>query len=66
MVICSFDFLGWNFRKYNEKLIIKPSKKAVKLKLLKANHTSQIYSLESDIARRYPREITAATLCSTC
>lgn len=31
-----------------------------KLKLLKANHTSQIYSLESDIARRYPREITAA------
>lgn len=30
-----------------------------KLKLLKANHTSQIYSLESDIARRYPREITA-------
>lgn len=31
-----------------------------KLKLLKANHTSQIYNLESDIARRYPREITAA------
>ena len=29
-----------------------------KLKLLKA--TSQVYSLESDIARRYPREITAA------
>lgn len=25
-----FDFLGWNFRKYNEKLIIKPSQKAVK------------------------------------
>ena len=24
-----FDFLGWNFRKYNEKLIIKPSKKSV-------------------------------------
>ena len=24
------DFLGWNFRKYSEKLIIKPSKKAVK------------------------------------
>ena len=32
----------------------------VKLKLLKANHTSQIYSLESDIARRYPREIAVA------
>ena len=24
-----FDFLGWNFRKYNEKLIIKPSNKSV-------------------------------------
>ena len=31
-----------------------------KLKLLKANHTSQIYSLELDIARRYPREIAVA------
>ena len=31
-----------------------------KLKLMRANHTSQIYSLESDIARRYPREIAAA------
>lgn len=25
-----FDMLGWNFRKYNDKLIIKPSKKSVK------------------------------------
>lgn len=25
-----FDFLGWNFRKYREKLLIKPSKKNVK------------------------------------
>ncbi|KAF5427839.1 RNA-directed DNA polymerase [Candidatus Methanophagaceae archaeon] len=24
-----FDFLGWNFRKYNGKLLIKPSKKAI-------------------------------------
>lgn len=24
-----FDFLGWNFRKYNEKLIIKPSEKSI-------------------------------------
>ena len=31
-----------------------------KLKLMRANHTSQIYSLELDIARRYPAEITAA------
>lgn len=25
-----FDFLGWNFRKYKEKLIIKPNKKSIK------------------------------------
>lgn len=30
-----------------------------KLKLLKVNHTSQIYRLESDIAKRYPVQITA-------
>ena len=30
-----------------------------KLKLLKANHTSQIYRLESDITKRYPVQITA-------
>jgi len=24
-----FDFLGWNFRKYKEKLLIKPSKKSI-------------------------------------
>ncbi len=24
-----FDFLGWNFRKYNDKLLIKPSKKSI-------------------------------------
>jgi len=26
---CGFDFLGWNFRKYNGKLLIKPSKKSI-------------------------------------
>ena len=31
-----------------------------KLKLMKANHTSQIYRLESDIANRYPMQITSA------
>ena len=31
-----------------------------KLKLLKANHLSQIYSLEHDITHRYPRQIKAA------
>lgn len=30
-----------------------------KLKLMKANHTSQIYRLESDIANRYPMQITS-------
>ena len=25
-----FDFLGWNFRKYSGKLLIKPSRKTVK------------------------------------
>ena len=30
-----------------------------KLKLLKANHTSQIYRLESDIAKKYPVQIAA-------
>jgi len=29
-----------------------------KLKLIKANHLSQIYSLESDITHRYPKQIT--------
>src|SRR5665811_1874792 len=24
-----FDFLGWNFRKYNGKLLVKPSKKSM-------------------------------------
>ena len=24
-----FDFLGWNFRKYNGKLLVKPSKKSI-------------------------------------
>ena len=27
---CGFDFLGWNFRKYRGKLLIKPSKKSIK------------------------------------
>src|SRR5699024_1102899 len=31
-----------------------------KLKLMKANHTSQKYHLETDIAKNYPMQITAA------
>ena len=30
-----------------------------KLKLMKSNHTSQIYRLEDDIAKRYPQQISA-------
>ena len=32
-----------------------------KLKLLKANHTSQIYRLEDDIAKKYPQKINSLT-----
>jgi len=41
-----FDFLGWNFRKYNDKLIIKPSEKSIRKvkqtvsKIIKTNKTS--------------------------
>lgn len=41
-----FDFLGWNFRKYHNKLIIKPSEKSVRKvkqtisKTIKSNKTS--------------------------
>ena len=34
-----FDFLGWNFRKYNGKLIIKPSKKSIKKLYRKVSET---------------------------
>ena len=41
-----FDFLGWNFRKYKGKLIIKPSRKSVEKvtkaisRIIKDNHTA--------------------------
>ncbi len=28
-IVCGFDFLGWNFRKYKGKLLIKPSEKSI-------------------------------------
>ena len=34
-----FDFLGWNFRKYDGKLLIKPSKKNVKAFLMEIRET---------------------------
>lgn len=34
-----FDFLGWNFRKYKDKLIIKPSTKSVKKIIVKLRET---------------------------
>ena len=41
-----FEFLGWNFRKYKGKLIIKPSRKSVEKvtkaisRIIKDNHTA--------------------------
>ena len=46
-----FDFLGWNFRKYNGKLIIKPSNKSIRKirktisEVIKGNKTSTQESL---------------------
>jgi RNA-directed DNA polymerase len=46
-----FDFLGWNFRKYNGKLLIKPSKASVKAHLdkirevIKGNKTAKQVNL---------------------
>jgi RNA-directed DNA polymerase len=46
-----FDFLGWNVRKYNGKLLIKPSKKNVKTflekirKIIKGNKTAKQVNL---------------------
>ena len=37
-----FDFLGWNFRKYNNKLLIRPSKNSIKK--LKANLKATVES----------------------
>lgn len=34
-----FDFLGWNFRKYNGKLLVKPSKKSVDKVTVKISNT---------------------------
>ena len=38
-----FDFLGWNFRKYKGKLLIKPSKDSIKKLTEKLKTTTQIY-----------------------
>ena len=38
-----FDFLGWNFRKYNEKLIIKPSAKSIKSFLANLGNTVKTF-----------------------
>lgn len=52
-----FDFLGWNFRKYSEKLLIKPSRKTVKTfynkvsEIIKSWHSK---SPESLIAKLNP------------
>ena len=42
-IIQGFDFLGWNFRKYNNKLIIKPSKNSLKKVTAKIRETVKKY-----------------------
>ena len=37
-----FDFLGWTFRKFNGKLIIKPSKKSIKAIVSKLSNTINV------------------------
>ena len=37
-----FDFLGWTFRKFNGKLIIKPSKKSIKVIVSKLSNTINV------------------------
>jgi len=48
-----FDFLGWNFRKYKEKLLIKPSKKNVKTFYEKLRKTvaANLGSKQADLIR---------------
>lgn len=55
-----FDFLGWNFRKYKTKLIIKPSKKSIKR--VKASLTELIkkstHFKQDDLIKRLNQIIT--------
>lgn len=50
-----FDFLGWTFRKYNGKLIVKPSKSSI-LSLIRKSSTIILKegkaSTQSDLIRR--------------
>lgn len=57
-----FDFLGWNFRKYKDKLIIKPSEKSIRKvkqtisKIIKTNKTStqeRVIYLLNQVTRRW-------------
>lgn len=41
-----FDFLGWNFRKYDDKLIIKPSKKSAKKIKATLRETTKKYLMQ--------------------
>lgn len=50
-----FDFLGWNFRKYKEKLIVKPSKDSIKNLIRKCSNIilkESKASTQSDLIRR--------------
>jgi RNA-directed DNA polymerase len=50
-----FDFLGWNFRKYNGKLLVKPSKKSIDKITEKISNTI-------DIGKNWKQEILIDTL----
>ncbi len=52
-----FDFLSWNFRKYNDKLLIKPSKQSIKKfteNISQAIHKGQNWSQASLIDKLNP------------
>ena len=52
-----FDFLGWNFRKYNGKLLVKPSKQSIKKfteNISQAIHQGQNWSQASLINKLNP------------
>lgn len=45
-----FDFLGWNFRKYNGKLLIKPSKANVKAHLDEVREITRKYKMVDQVS----------------
>jgi hypothetical protein len=59
-----FDFLGWNFRKYNGKLLTKPSKANVKAHLDKVREVIKV-NKTSGAGRGQPRPATLPSVVTT-